>query len=87
MHHYTAIRVSEYFLFTSQSVPVIIQRAHSGPYPIKIGEIHNMSVDAKAEIVIERPRSEVAKIMFDPKVRQALDRGTYQRLPTCPAVC
>jgi hypothetical protein len=26
-----------------------------------------MSVDAKAEIVIERPRSEVAKIMFDPK--------------------
>lgn len=26
-----------------------------------------MSVDAKAEILIERPRSEVAKIMFDPK--------------------
>lgn len=26
-----------------------------------------MSVDAKAEIVIERPRSEIAKIMFDPK--------------------
>ncbi|MFL6468895.1 MAG: hypothetical protein ACJ72Z_13130 [Pyrinomonadaceae bacterium] len=26
-----------------------------------------MSVDAKAEIVIERPRAEVAKIMFDPK--------------------
>ena len=33
----------------------------------KTGETHNMSVDAKAEIVIERPRSEVAKIMFDPK--------------------
>ncbi len=26
-----------------------------------------MSVDAKAEILIERPRAEVAKIMFDPK--------------------
>ena len=26
-----------------------------------------MSVDAKAEIVIARPRSEVAAVMFDPK--------------------
>ncbi|MGH9949143.1 MAG: SRPBCC family protein [Pyrinomonadaceae bacterium] len=26
-----------------------------------------MSVEAKAEIVIEKPRAEVAKIMFDPK--------------------
>jgi len=26
-----------------------------------------MSVDAKAEVVIERPRSEVAKVVFDPK--------------------
>lgn len=26
-----------------------------------------MSVDSKAEITIERPRSEVAKVMFDPK--------------------
>jgi hypothetical protein len=48
-------------------VPAIIPRAHSGSHPIKIGELANMSVDAKAEIVIERPRSEVAKIMFDPK--------------------
>jgi hypothetical protein len=27
----------------------------------------HMSVDVKAEVVIERPRSEVAKLLFDPK--------------------
>lgn len=29
--------------------------------------IYEMSVDSKAEIVIQQPRSEVAKVMFDPK--------------------
>src|SRR4051794_7881962 len=30
-------------------------------------EIDKMSVDVKAEVVIERPRSEVAKMVFNPK--------------------
>src|SRR4030095_322938 len=60
-------RVSEHFSLQVFVVPVIIHRTQSGSHPIKVGEIPNMSVDAKAEIVIERPRSEVAKIMFSPK--------------------
>ena len=46
---------------------VIIPLTHSGLIPNNHGAQSSMSVDAKAEIVIERPRSEVAKIMFDPK--------------------
>jgi len=48
-------------------VPVIIHRTYPGLIPNIHGAQTDMSVDAKAEIVIERPRSEVAKIMFDPK--------------------
>jgi hypothetical protein len=40
-----------------------------------------MSVDAKAEIVIERPRAEVAKIMFDPKCDKLWIGGLTQVSP------
>ena len=40
-----------------------------------------MSVDAKAEIVIERPRTEVAKVMFDPKCDKLWIGGLTNVLP------
>jgi hypothetical protein len=40
-----------------------------------------MSVDAKAEIVIERPRAEVAKIMFDPKCDKLWIGGLTNSFP------
>lgn len=43
-----------------------------------------MSVDAKAEIVIERPRSEVAKIMFDPKCDVLWIGGLKKVFPMSP---
>ena len=43
-----------------------------------------MSVDAKAEIVIERPRSEVAKIMFDPKCDVLWVGGVRNVFPLSP---
>jgi len=43
-----------------------------------------MSVDAKAEIVIERPRSEVAKIMFDPKCDVLWVGGLRNVFPLSP---
>jgi hypothetical protein len=43
-----------------------------------------MSVDAKAEIVIERPRSEVAKIMFDPKCDVLWVGGLKNVFPLSP---
>ena len=43
-----------------------------------------MSVDAKAEIVIERPRSEIAKIMFDPKCDPLWIGGLKNVFPLTP---
>ena len=43
-----------------------------------------MSVDAKAEIVIERPRSDVAKIMFDPKCDVLWIGGLKNVFPLTP---
>lgn len=43
-----------------------------------------MSVDAKAEIVIERPRSTVAKIMFDPKNDKLWVGGLTNVFPLTP---
>lgn len=43
-----------------------------------------MSVDAKAEIVIKRPRSEVAKIMFDPKCDVLWVGGLKNVFPMSP---
>jgi len=43
-----------------------------------------MSVDAKAEIVIERPRSEVAKIMFDAKCDVLWVGGLKNVFPLTP---
>jgi len=40
-----------------------------------------MSVDSKAEIVIERPRSEVAKFMFDPKCDAIWMSGVSKSFP------
>ena len=45
-----------------------------------------MSVDAKAEIVIERPRSEVAKIMFDPRCDVLWVGGLRNVFPLTPGV-
>jgi hypothetical protein len=45
-----------------------------------------MSVDAKAEIVIERPRSEVAKIMFDPKCDVLWIGGLRNVFPLSPGI-
>ena len=45
-----------------------------------------MSVDAKAEIVIERPRSEVAKIMFDPKCDVLWIGGLKNVFPMSPGL-
>jgi hypothetical protein len=43
-----------------------------------------MSVDAKAEIVIERPRAEVARIMFDPKCDKLWIGGLSNVFPLTP---
>jgi hypothetical protein len=43
-----------------------------------------MSVDVKAETVIARPRSEVAKIMFDPKSEIIWIQGIKQVFPQTP---
>jgi hypothetical protein len=45
-----------------------------------------MSVDAKAEIVIERPRSDVAKIMFDPKCDMLWIGGLRNVFPLTPGM-
>lgn len=45
-----------------------------------------MSVDAKAEIVIERPRAEVAKIMFDPKCDKLWVGGLTNVFPLTPGL-
>ena len=45
-----------------------------------------MSVDAKAEIVIERPRSDVAKIMFDPKCDTLWIGGLRSVFPLTPGM-
>ena len=43
-----------------------------------------MSVDAKAEIVIERPRSDVAAVMFDPKNDKLWITGLTNVFPQSP---
>lgn len=43
-----------------------------------------MSVDAKAEIVIDRPRSEVAAVMFDPKCDKLWISGLSNVFPQTP---
>ncbi|HSI89043.1 MAG TPA: SRPBCC family protein [Pyrinomonadaceae bacterium] len=43
-----------------------------------------MSVDAKAEIFIERPRSEVADVMFDPKNDKLWITGLTNVFPHSP---
>ena len=50
------------------------------------GEQPGMSVDAKAEIVIERPRAEVAKIMFDPKCDVLWIGGLKNAFPMSPGL-
>ena len=45
-----------------------------------------MSVDAKAEIVIERPRSEVARFMFDPKCDVLWVGGLRNVFPLTPGI-
>ncbi len=45
-----------------------------------------MSVDAKAEIVIERPRADVAKIMFDPKCDKLWIGGLTNVFPLTPGL-
>src|SRR3954470_21991513 len=43
-----------------------------------------MSVDAKAEVVIERPREEVASVMFDPKCDKLWIGGLKNVFPQTP---
>ena len=43
-----------------------------------------MSVDAKAEIFIERPRAEVADVMFDPKCDKLWITGLTNVFPHAP---
>jgi hypothetical protein len=43
-----------------------------------------MSVDAKAEITIDRPRSEVAAVMFDPKCDKLWITGLTNVFPHAP---
>ncbi len=65
---------------------VIIHRTRSG-FDLPFTEQTNyMSVDAKAEIVIERPRAEVAKIMFDPKCDKLWIGGLTNVFPLTPGV-
>jgi hypothetical protein len=45
-----------------------------------------MSVDARAEIVIERPRKDVAEVMFDPKYDKLWITGLTNCFPQSPGL-
>ncbi len=50
------------------------------------GEPTKMAVDAKSEILIERPREAVAKVMFDPKCDKLWITGLTHSFPQTPGL-
>ncbi len=50
------------------------------------GEPTKMAVDAKSEILIERPRDAVAKVMFDPKFDKLWITGLTHSFPQSPGL-
>ncbi len=78
-------RNPEFFLGFTQFALVAMLVAYFAPKKF-FGENSSMSVDAKAEIVIERPRGEVAAIMFDPKSDNLWITGLKNSFPQAPGL-